>query len=203
MTALKVTGLKEAIENFNKLTGLVRKEIGRDALRAGLLIVNKAVKASTYTTFRRVDGVIQSGFGVRVGKGPKGSVLTAVVVEYPQSMIGNTPMTRAFRRHHSPSRKFATGRGRAVNLFQIAYWWRFLEFGTQERRTARQPKSMVRKTRRQQRAVYRWQTASSTGSVAPRPWVRPAFQGTAQSAVDAFVATMHQRIEETVNSMRK
>jgi HK97 gp10 family phage protein len=203
MSALDVKGLKEAIQNLNTLQGNVKAEIGRDALRAGLLVVNKAVKAATYTTFRRIDGVIQSGFGVRVGKELKGTVLSAVVVEYPQSLIGHSAMSRAYRRHHSASRKFSTGRARKIDLNQVAYWWRFLEFGTQQRRTARTPKSMLAKTRRQQRAISRFNAASSTGSVMARPWVRPAFQGTAQGAVDAFIATMRQRIEDSVNSMPK
>ena len=200
MSALKVTGLKEAIENLDKLDDQVKGEIGRAALLASLLQVNKAVKAATYKTFNRIDGAIQSGFGVRVGKELKGTVLSAVVVQYPQSMIGNTPMTQAFRRHNT-----AKGRKRVISLFQVAYWWRFLEFGTKPRRTARTPKSMDAKTSlsRQARAIGRWQRASSTGAITARPWVRPAFQSTSQGAVDAFVETMRQRIEESVNSMPK
>jgi HK97 gp10 family phage protein len=199
MSALEVKGLNEAIRNLNDLDGQVKSKIGRDALRDGLLLVNKTVKAATYSTFKRATGAIQAGFGVRVGKALKGTVLAAVVVQYPQSMIGNTPMTKAYRRHHA-----AKGRSRKpVDLNQVAYWWRFLEFGTGERRTARTPRFSHIRTKRQAKTVEKFLGAKGVGYVGPRPWVRPAFQGTAQGAVDAFTATMRQEIETNVNAMTK
>jgi HK97 gp10 family phage protein len=201
MPALEVKGLKEAVKNFNDLTGKVKLEIGREALRDALLVVLEKVKGATYTTFTKRTGAIQSGFGVRVGQSLKDDVLTSVVVEYPQTMIGNTPMTRAFRSHHS-----ARGRSRKpVSLFQVAYWWRFLEFGTGPRRTARTPKTLTPRkgAKGLNRAIAKFKASRSTGSVTARPWVRPAFAASAQTAVDTFTQSMRRRIERAANAMPK
>lgn len=199
---LEVKGLKQAIANLNDLNGKVKLEVGRLALRAALLRVLEAVKAATYTTFHRETGAIKAGFGVRVGRELRGEVLASVVVEYPQTMIGNTPMTQAFRRHRARRRSRSR---KAVNLFQIAYWWLYLEFGTAERRTARKPKTLIRRAgaTRLNRAIGKWEAAASTGYVAARPWVRPTFANTAQAAVDIFTATMREKIEEQTDAMPK
>jgi hypothetical protein len=80
-------------------------------------------------------------------------------------------------------RRNATGK-RSVSIRPAsAFYWRFLEFGTEPRRAARTPAFLrtgrVAKTDkgelRQHRALKRWQASPSRGGIRSRSWLRPVF----------------------------
>lgn len=193
---MEVKGLSQAIANLNKLTGAVKAEIGRASLAAGLSVIKAAVLGATYSTFAKQTGAIKAGFGIRVGHQLKGTVLSAVIVQYPQSIAGQSPMKAAFLRHRQSTRK------RAVSLYQVAFWWRFLEFGTGPRRSVATPSSSGHGKRHEAR-VRRYAGAASRGAIVARSWVRPAAASTAQPSVDQFAATMRERVEQAVKEMPK
>lgn len=202
MSGVEVKGLRQAGENLLALKGMVRLQIGREALKQGALVINSAVKQATYTTFHRVTGFVQSGFGVRVGQSLKGEVLSAVVVQYPQSMAGTSPMARLVQQHHTPKTRHGS-----VSLTNVAFYWRFLELGTKGRHAARTPafsrEGRIARNKRQSRALAKYSASSSLGDISPRPWVGPAFNSTKQAAIDKFAATTRQLTEQAINAMPK
>lgn len=197
MPTLEVKGLRQAAENLADLEGAVQKEIARDSLRAGALDILAAVKGATYTTFIKRSGYIKSGFGVRVGHDLVGSTLNSFIVQYPQNIAGASAATKLFRASVLKSSK----RPRSVNLEHVAFYWRFLEFGTRQRRSVREPKGS--RTKSQQRALEKFKASHALGAIAARPWVRPAFAATAGQSVEAFAAKMRTEIDAKVSGYPK
>jgi len=197
--AMQVLGLKQSLATMRKMRTDVQAEIATKSMRAGLLVVNRAVKAATYTTFNRLTGFTKSGFGVRVYKKLHGSTRIAHIVQYPQSIAGSSADAQLIRKHHMPSAK-----GRKQATTNVAYWWRFLEFGTDGRKSVRTPKArqaarLSRKARKaRSRAQARYDAAPSRGDLQPRPWVRPSLGSTQGSAVDQFRKTLRDEIDKTL-----
>lgn len=208
-TSVTVKGLREAAQNMMTIgSGEVRTKIARDALRASAWVVGNAVKAATYTTFRQVTGWIKGGIGVRVAIGVHGTVLNSVIAEVPQYGGALNPMATLFRKHH-PGR--AGKRARAPALASVAFWWRFLEFGTRTRHARRTPKFTYRASRtltrrttaRRAKTLAAYFASPSRGGIAPRPWVRPSRQSSQTRAVEQYEATMRERTEIEVNNLPK
>jgi hypothetical protein len=195
---MEVRGLKESRAALLKLNKDVQNEIAGKAMLDALLVVNRAVKAATYRTFSKLTGFTRSGFGVRVYKTLKNHQRIAHIVQYPQSIAGSGADKQLIRKHHMPK----TG-GRKQAITNVAYWWRFLEFGTDGRKAARTPKArrtarLSRKAMKaRNRAQARYDAAPSRGDLQPRPWVRPSLGSTQSSAVDQFRKTLRDRIEAT------
>ena len=204
MPAIELRGLREAAENLRKIGKVAATELSRDALRDGALVVNRAVKAATYTTFQRRTGFIKAGFGVRVAKELKGDVLRAWIVQYEQSLAGGSAEKKAQRAAYLPAAK-----GRKQSFYNLAFWWRFLEFGTKGRRNARTSKGarISKKTGllnlRTRRAKARYDAAKSLGDIAPRPWVRPAFGGSAAGAIETFDRSFRRRLSAEIDNLPK
>lgn len=199
---LQVRGLKQAAANLNALPGLIKTQIGRDALRAAGRVLETEVKARTYTTFHKLTGAIQSGLHVSIGHDLKGELLFGVVGEYPDAAAGVSQV--------GIKRMMRAGRGSVTPLDNVAFWWRFLEFGTGPRRARSTPRVAVRNQRadrtltpRQGKQLTRWMASPSRGGVGSRAWVRPAFSAKAPEAIDAFSAAMRDGIEREVNNLPK
>jgi len=192
MASITVKGLKEARANLDKLSKETGVKITRAALLSAALIINREIKAATYSTFTRRTGRIKAGFGVRVGKEPKDDVLSAVVVEYPREQSSG-PLLKAVRDKAERN--------------AVAYWWRFLEFGTSGRRAAKTPKHQrqgrVARGIKQQRAEAAYNAARSRGDLAARPWVRPAFRGSVQQAVEQFSKSFRENTDKEVKALQK
>jgi len=200
---ITVSGLRQALGNLSRIKGDIAFRVGREASLAAGLVITNAVKRATYTTFNRQTGAIQSGFGVRVGHELKGTKLNSVVVEYPQNVGGHSlkGLMKLFHgRRTSQAAKTPADAG-------VAFWWRFLEFGTGKRRSARLPsfmkKGRVARTARNMHAQSRYEHAHSTGALSARPWVRPAFDSSAPAAIDAFRAVFLKRTAEETDNLPK
>src|SRR5262249_28751098 len=150
------------------LSAEVQREIGRQALRAAGQTLAEPMKAATYTTFVRRTGAIRAGLGVGVQRDPKKDTLTGYVEEYAQSIAGpTTPFASLVRKRLSSKRR------RSAPTSSIAFWWRFLEFGTGPRRSGRTPGflrsgkigSTTKGQLRQLKAVGRWQASASRGGI--------------------------------------
>lgn len=190
-TRIEVRGLKKAAENLHIIGSIGGKALSRDALRDGARIIVRALKAATYQNFQRRTGAIKAGFAARVAQDFKSGLLRGYVVQ-----MGTALALRAKK----------TKRGKPQTE-GVAYWWRFLEFGTQGRRTARTPKFLrkgrMARGKRQLRAFARYSAAKSLGDITPRNWVRPAFGGSAAGAIETFGKSFRTRIEAEVGNLSK
>jgi len=205
-TRIEVKGLSEAKDNFQKLSGLVQKEIGRESLREAGWTLSRPMRAATYTTFVRRTGAIRSGLGVAIQRDAKNDKLTGYVEEFPQSIAGKaTPFAELVRHRLSLKRR------RSVPTSYIAFWWRYLEFGTGPRRAGRTPAflrsgkvgSSAKSQVRQLRAVGRWLKTANRGGIKPRTWLRPIFGSNAPSAIQSFRDTILKLIHTAVSTMPK
>jgi HK97 gp10 family phage protein len=185
---IEVKGLDQALTNIKSLAGDVQTKITRDALRTALWVIARRMRAGTYSTFIRRSGAIQRGFGVAVQRDPKNDELKGYVTQYPQNL----------RRLGKPG-------------LQIAHWWRYLEFGTGERRASRTPNflrtgSFSKSSRvvvRQATALSRWAAAGNRGSVKERKWVRPAAAATTPESIETFRREVLEEIEKAVTNYPK
>lgn len=202
MAAVEVRGLREAAKNLEALGKVGATELSRDALRDGARVLVRSIKAATYTTFQRQTGFIKSGFGAVVAKDLKSGVLRAWVMQLEQSLAGGSAEKKAQRAAHLPKSK-----GRKQSFYNVAFYWRFLEFGTQGRRTATTPKfhraGRIARGKRQEKALGRYNAGKSLGDISPRPWVRPAFAGSAASSIETFEKSFRTRIETAVKDLPK
>lgn len=189
---IEVTGLKEARENLYKLSEEVGVKITRAALLEAGLVINRAIKAATYSTFTRRTGQIRAHFGVRVGAEPKDNVISAVVVQYPAATSSGPRLASVRVQQERRS---------------VAYWWRFLEFGTSGRRAQRTPKHVragrIARGTKQQRAEAAYSASRALGDLSARPWVRPAFRASVAEAVDHFATAFRRTTDEEVNKLPK
>lgn len=183
--ALRVTGLRQAAENLAKLSAETQTSIMRAAVWAGLDVVRKAAAGATYTTFKRRAGAIGRGFGIAVAREPSGTELIGALTQDLQAAAG---LGRVFK----GTRKRGQPRALPVDYKAVAYWWRFLEFGTGPRRAMRMPGKRASAAR-----LAKYQASANRGAIASRSWVRPATSGSAQAAVDAFDKKLRERIEAT------
>ena len=194
-----VTGLAQAGKNLLNIgSGELRTQIARDASRAAGWKIANAIKGKTYTTFNFLDGLIGTGMTVRVSDGIKGTVLNAVVVEKEQA---GALLRKRSRLQRDPS------------LSGVAVWWRWLEFGTQERRAKKTPKFVYhpstkrpltkKATAYRALTLGRWAASASRGGISERSWVRPTFSATARAAVEEYERTMRARTESEVSNLPK
>jgi hypothetical protein len=205
-TRVELNGLSQAKDNFQKLGADIQKEIGRAALREAGWVLARPMRAATYTTFLRRTGAIKSGLGVVVARNAKDDSLTALVEEYPQSLAGAaTPFKSLVRQ------RLATSRRRSTPTASIAFWWRFLEFGTGPRRARATPRFLrtgkVSRTAkgeaRQLKSANRWLAFGARGGIRPRTWLRPVFGANAAQALSSFRDTLFKLIDAAVSAMPK
>jgi hypothetical protein len=206
---LTVEGLKQAQENLKKLDEDTQKEIGREALREMGWTLARPMRVATYTTFKRQTGAIRSGLGVAVQREASEDILKAFVWEYPQRVGGVvTPFSLKVM---ARKRAKAGGRGVKAPASSIAFWWRFLEFGTQERRAARTPKFLRtgriaksgRVLLRQASAAAAWKASAGRGGIASRSWLRPVFGAEAPEAINAYREKLLKLIDAAIGNMPK
>lgn len=205
--SIEVKGLSQALANLRQLKEDVQLKLSRVALRDASWVIATAVRQATYTTFHRLTGAIKSGFSVQVARERHGlDELDAYVVEYQQSIAGTSAAAMAFRSHVLRSRRRSRSR-KPIELNQVAFWWRFLEFGTKPRRGARTP-SFVRRgkagrTSRQFKQVAAFHASPSRGGIQGRSWVRPAFSGSAQTAIETFRDSLLRELEQQTDQLPK
>jgi hypothetical protein len=204
---VQTLGLKQTTANFATIAGPLKDKIGRAAALQGALVMNRAIKAATYTTFHRATGFIQSGFGVRVGKHltPAG-VLNTFVVEYPQKIIGSSDIATAYRRQYISARTSK----RSVSIApQVAFWWRFLEFGTHPRFAKKAPSFLKRgqgphdKRHSDWHSLRAYAAAGSRGQIFSRAWIRPSTAASEHQAVATFSDTFRQQTEIEIDRLPK
>jgi HK97 gp10 family phage protein len=173
---VEVKGLKETLKNLDTLEDKLRTKIVRKALRAGNFRMYDKARASTYTTFERQTGLIQQSMGVRTQINISGDFLVSFVVANPQATIRLTK--NAFL---SVARR-PRAAGKLPPKAFVPFYWRFLERGTNPRSTS---------------------SGASRGSGPVRSWLAPAFETTAQEAIDTFAKVAKEMTDEAIASMPK
>jgi hypothetical protein len=200
-TQVEVKGLRQCLDNMKKLTSDAQREVAGTALREACWAIAKPMREATYTTgFKRITGAIKTGLSVAVQHDPKNNELHAYVVEYPQSIAGGeTPFKALVRKRRARARK-------KIDIRQTAYWWLFLERGTQARKSVRTPKATRRAFKvgsRSARARARWEAAPSRGGIKAMPWLKPTFNTTAAQAIQLCRDTFLKLTDAAVSAMPK
>jgi hypothetical protein len=198
LTRVEVSGLSQAKENFQRLDALVQREIGRRSLREQGRALATPMRGATYTTFIRRTGAIHAALGVIVAREPRDNSLVAYVEELPLK-APTTPFGALVRKR------------RAHNAPAVPFYWRFLEFGTNQRRSVRTPKALRRgwigrtgRARTRTRAqLQRWLGGGDRGAVTSRAWLRPAFGPAAPTSIETFRDTILRLIDAAVSDMPK
>ena len=205
--SIEVKGLSQALQNLHQLSADVQLKLSRDALREASWAIAKAIRAATYTTFNKITGAVQSGFSVQVANQQhKANELDAYVVEYQQGIAGTSAAAMAFRKAVIAHRRRRSRQ--PIQLAQVAFWWRFLEFGTQPRRAMRTPafsrhRTKFRRTERQKKRLAAFNASPSRGGIHGRSWVRPAFSASAETAVQTFRDTLLKALEQETDQLPK
>jgi HK97 gp10 family phage protein len=207
-TGVYVEGLNATKDNFNKLAYDAEREIGREALKTLGWALAKPMKAATYSTFTRRTGAIQQLLGVHVRQEPQGDKLTGYVEEFAAPIVGTStsPFVTMIRR-----RRNATGKRSVSARPSTAFYWRFLEFGTGPRHTARTPKflrtgkiaSTDKGRERQLKRAMSWQASPSRGGIRSRKWLRPIFGSNAPDAIQSFRAAFLKLVDAATSAMPK
>jgi HK97 gp10 family phage protein len=203
MAGIEVKGLSQCLKNMAALGELIETKITREALREQAWVIAKAIRGATYKNFVRRTGAIRSGVGVIVQRDQHDQKLKAYAVEYPQNIAGaETPFTSLVRK------RLAQKRSRKVDTTYVAFWWRFLEFGTRPRRGARTPK-WKKPSRSQSASAKRaksfaaFAAAPSRGAIKARNFMRPAFNASANASITEFRKDVREGIERETNAMSK
>jgi HK97 gp10 family phage protein len=205
VAGIEVKGLTQALANLKKLSADVQLKLSRDALRDASWVIANAIRGSTYTTFTKVTGAIQRGFSVQVAQQPHTATeLDAYVVEYQQGISGTSPSAIAFRKSVIAHRRRRSRQ--PIQLQQVAFWWRFLEFGTQPRRKMRTPafsRHVSKRTDRQRKRLAAFNASPSRGGIQGRSWVRPAFSASAETAIETFRNSLVKALQQETDQLPK
>lgn len=199
---VEVRGLREAVQNMKRLAGVAQLELSRSAMFDAALVIAKNVRAATYTTFIRRTGFIKSGFSVRVARNVIDDEVLGFIVQREQNIAGASAEAKTVRKRNTPKVS-----RRAQPIFSAAFYWLFLERGTQNRRQSRTPdflrKGRSASTKRQLSSLARYTAAASSGNIKPRPWVAPATAGSAEAAIHEFEQSFRTRVETEVSNLKK
>jgi hypothetical protein len=166
---VELGGLKETLARLEGFDKKLRTEIIRASAREANKVIATAVRAGTYTTFNRTDGMIREGWGVRTALQIKNDRLLSYVVqdERPTAKMAEPAILSVKRR--------TTGRDTPENY--RAFWTLFLERGTKERFNKK---------------------GASRGEIGQRSFVAPAFNATADAAIKTFSVVSYQLTEEAL-----
>lgn len=165
---VKVEGLRATAQNLLVFNQRIQKNIGRTALRAAANTLGKRIKADSGTTYKSITGMVKRGFSTGIAKVQPGEIQYASVYQRKQNISTKTAAGKLAAHK-------LTRRGKAAPPKKaLAYWWRFLEFGTKPRKR---------------------------GSGPPLPWIEPAAKAVAGQAVEAFRDNMRRRIDQESSSL--
>lgn len=185
---VRVLGIEGVRKNLDSLSDTLRADIIMASARAAVRVFAREVQRTTYAANRQQrSGLLLASqrWSVRA----KGEEITAKFYTAPSTAAG-----------------FVGGRPRLQSAMpkpSAAFYWRFLEFGTQERYTRSKTKATTLgasggfafwRTRRMGVGAYR-------GKITPRPWVGPAFESQADAAIETFTETATSLTDKAVQEL--
>jgi HK97 gp10 family phage protein len=121
--SVKVVGLAQAVDNLKTLEVKLQNKVIRAAIRRGLSVALREVKQTVYTRVQRRTGLLPRSMGVRLQRINKKRPFINAIITAKEVRGGRTQ--RLTGQVGDDDRKYA------------AFYWRFIEFGTAERRTKR------------------------------------------------------------------
>lgn len=174
MIYIRPLGIAQTVQNLQQLSKRLQNNIMRQAIRAATNVIAKPIKGGTYGAGRqKITGLLQRSQTVSVSM--KGDQIDGRVRMRDVDVAGNSKVARLVRHHRS----FRSGK--TPKAMRAYYWW-FLEKGTQPRRTS---------------------GGASRGSVTARPWVVPTFDAYDNAALDAFSQVLSKRVDEESANLPK
>lgn len=121
--SIKIQGLEQARENLKTLDEKLQNKVIRAAIRRGLTVALREVKQTVYTRVQRRTGLLGRSMGIRLQRINKKRPFINAIITAKEVRGGRTQ--RQTGQIGDDDRKYA------------AFYWRFIEFGTAERRTKR------------------------------------------------------------------
>lgn len=179
LVTVDVKGLQQALDNLKKLPDIIADKIVRKASRAGGAVLLKATRARIYTGLQKRTGLMGFGLGLNVGMARSKNRVTAYIKEREIKTAGVTSTAIAARASAWKKRK--SGSTRIAPRFG-AFYWRFLELGVAQRRTA---------------------SGANRGALAATGNVRAAFTSASGSAIDTFRQIVIADTESEVSKLPK
>lgn len=173
---IRVLGLAQVVKNLQTLSEALQKKIMRRAVRAAAVPYAKEVKATTYggKRHRRTGLLIASQ---SISTGTKGDDVIAKVRMRDVNIAKDNKIGRAVR----GARSLVPGAAKTPEKYR-AFYWRFLEYGTKQRRT---------------------KSGADRGAVGESKWVRPAFDSKSDEAINAFRLRLASDLEAEAAKLPK
>lgn len=173
LVVVEVKGLKQALANLERLPELIAENAVKKASRAGGNELLRAVRGNILQGLTERTGLLRKGLAVSVGRGRGGNRITAYVKELEVKTAGTSARARAARGAAFRARK---GGGMVAKRFG-AFYWRFLELGTADRK--------------------------GHGALRATGNVGAAFTSSAGSAIDTFRRVLLQNVQTEVSKLPK
>lgn len=167
-TETRVLGLPNLMQNLRTLEEKLALSILRQSSRKAANVYLAATRATTYGTGRqKITGLLQRSQSI--ASKMQGDTITSGVKVRAVSVSSTSSFARNYRRVHNTTKTKT-----------LAYYWRFLEFGTPQRHT---------------------KSGANRGLITPRPWVRPAFEARADAAIEAYRVNTRDRLDEEARQL--
>lgn len=170
---VKTTGLKASAANLATLSRVLQDQVTKDATRPATVVLKNAVAGSIYRGLQERSGLMGRGLYVTVGKNRGQDRITGYVGERQVGTGGKSALAKvaanAAGRHRRTNGTIAEKFG--------AFYWRFLEFSTENRTT---------------------KSGANRGKPPATGNVRDAFSSAGVSAVEKFRSVFIDRTNEEV-----
>lgn len=179
LTTMSVKGLRETLDNLQKIPALVANKIVRRAARQGGNVLLKATRAGIYKGLQRRTGLLSAGLSINVGMARSKNRITAYIKHREIKTAGTTKAAGVARAAAWAKRR--SGSSRVAPKFG-AFYWRFLELGVASRQT---------------------QSGANRGALPATRNVRSGFTSAAGSAIDTFRRVLTADVEVEVSKLSK
>jgi hypothetical protein len=175
---MKLTGMREALDNLDKLSDKFKDRIPKIAARKAAKVIVKAVGAVIYQGLTKRTGLLGKGLGANVRYSTAGNQIRAYVVERQVKTSGKSAVSRVALK--GAIKRARTGKRIAPKFG--AFYWRFLEFGSTARQTG---------------------SGANRGALPATGNVQRAFGSAAASAVTVFQKTFADETENAAKQLKK
>lgn len=168
----RVLGVKQAVDNLRAMSFAIAQRVTRKAVRASTRVIATQVKATTYTGNRhKRTGLLGRSLSMTVSAKKSGEI-TGKIIARPVDVTGKTKVAQHVRR----AKKAKLGNATEMP----AFYWKFLEKGTDRRTTS---------------------GGANRGRVSARPWVVPAFDAKSGEALDTFATIFNRETEDEARKL--
>ena len=178
---VEVQGLRELGQALQQLP----QRIGRNVLRGAVGAGARRIRDRARENAPRSTGAVKDGHP------PPGTLKRSIIVKQIPELSG--PLKQTFYVHVRSGKKYAH-QGKGGRLSQDAWYWRFVEFGTQ---------AHVVRPKNKKALAFNGQVRpmASIPAVGARPFMRTAFESEKSRAVDEIKRYLEERIPQEVDKL--